>query len=144
MNINKLLFRFIKIAFTLMIVLLIVYAFIRLGTTAYDFGYRVFTESAMEEEPGTDVLVQVKSGMSGRELGQLLEKKGLVRDANLFYLQLRLSAYNNRIHSGTYTLNTSMTPKEMIMEMAQADSDTEQTEDTQEPEAATEVTTGGE
>ena len=144
MNINKLLFRFIKIAFTLMIVLLIVYAFIRLGTTAYDFGYRVFTESAMEEEPGTDVLVQVKSGMSGRELGQLLEKKGLVRDANLFYLQLRLSAYNNRIHSGNYTLNTSMTPKEMIVEMAQADSDTEQTEDTQEPEAATEVTTGGE
>lgn len=144
MNINKLLFRFIKIAFTLMIVLLIVYAFIRLGTTAYDFGYRVFTESAMEEEPGTDVLVQVKSGMSGRELGQLLENKGLVRDANLFYLQLRFSAYYNRIHSGTYTLNTSMTPKEMIVEMAQADSDTEQTEDTQEPEAATEVTTGGE
>lgn len=144
MNINKLLFRFIKIAFTLMIVLLIVYAFIRLGTTAYDFGYRVFTESAMEEEPGTDVLVQVKSGMSGRELGQLLENKGLVRDENLFYLQLRFSAYYNRIHSGTYTLNTSMTPKEMIVEMAQADSDTEQTEDTQEPEAATEVTTGGE
>ena len=119
MNINKVLFRFLKIAFSLMILLLIIYAFIRVGTTAYDFGYRVFTESAIDEQPGTDVLVTVTDGMSDRQLGQLLYQKGLVRDANLFSLQLRLSAYHKRIHAGTYTLNTAMTPKEMIVVMAQ-------------------------
>lgn len=129
MNMNKVLFRFLKIAFSLMILLLIIYAFIRVGTTAYDFGYRVFTESAIDEKPGTDVLVTVTDGMSGKELGQLLCQKGLVRDAKLFYLQLALSAYNNRICSGTYTLNTSMTPKEMIVVMAQdTEQDTETTE----------------
>ena len=41
-----------------------------------------------------DVLVQVEKGISAEELGQLLEDKGLVRDHNLFYLQLKLSAYS--------------------------------------------------
>ena len=35
----------------------------------------------------------VEKGISAEELGQLLEDKGLVRDHNLFYLQLKLSAY---------------------------------------------------
>ena len=56
--------------------------------------------------------------MSSKEIGQMLEDKGLVRDSRLFFLQYRLSAYYGKIKSEVYTLNTSMTPKEMIVYMA--------------------------
>lgn len=127
---NKLLFQFIRISFTIMVILLVVYAGVRLAAKGYDFGYRVFTESAMEEAPGKDVMVLVREEMSEREIAELLEEKGLIRDAGLFYLQLKLSAYSGDLLPGVYTLNTSMEPKEMMIIMATASGDTE-TEDTE-------------
>ena len=61
-------------------------------------------------------------------LGVILEEKGLVRDSRLFYLQLKLSAYSGKIIPGVYTLNTSMTPKDMIVLMATSTEGTESTE----------------
>ena len=119
MDVNKTINRFIKIAFKIMLVLLVVYATIGVSKVAYDFGYRVFTEPAVAEAPGEDVLIQIKEGMSARELGQMLEEKGLVRDGNLFYLQLKLSAYSKDMAPGVYTLNTSMTAKEMMVEISE-------------------------
>ena len=128
MDLNKVLFKFIKIAFGILVVLLIVYAAINLSGLGFDFGYRVFTESAIDNPPGKDVLVQVKDDTSEKELGVILEEKGLVRDSRLFYLQLKLSAYSGKIIPGVYTLNTSMTPKDMIVLMATSTEETESTE----------------
>ena len=77
---------------------------------------------------GSEILVQVEKGISAEELGQLLEDKGLVRDHNLFYLQLKLSAYSGHIKPGIYTLNTSMTAKDMMVIMSSDKSDEEQTQ----------------
>ena len=118
MDFNKFLFGFIKIAFSVMMILLVIYVGVGLCRMGYDFGYRVFTEPAMEMAPGHDVFVQVRDDMSSKEIGQMLEDKGLVRDSRLFFLQYRLSAYYGKIKSEVYTLNTSMTPKEMIVYMA--------------------------
>lgn len=119
MDFNKALFGFIKVAFSIMIALIIIIGAIKICTVCYDFGYRVFTEPAVDSAPGQDTLVQVTDGMSAKELGVLLEDKGLVRDGNLFYLQLKLSAYANKITPGVYTLNTSMTAKEMMVVMSE-------------------------
>lgn len=139
MQFNKALFKFIKVAFTIMVILLIVYAGVRISKTAYDFGYRVFTETAIDKAPGKDVTIQVTDGMSAKELGEELEAKGLVRDARLFQIQLKLSAYSKKIKTGVYTLNTSMTPKEMMVVMAgAADSTEEDTENSTQLEESTE------
>lgn len=143
MDVNKTIQRFIKIAFKIMLVLLVVYATIGVSKVAYDFGYRVFTEPAVAEAPGEDVVVQIKEGMSARKLGQMLEDKGLVRDGNLFYLQLKLSAYSKKMEPGVYTLNTSMTAKEMmvaISETADQRASEEAAAATQEADSDTEVT----
>ena len=92
MDFNKALFGFIRVAFSIMIALLVLFAGIKICSICYDFGYRVFTEPAMTNGDGQDVLVQVEKGISAEELGQLLEDKGLVRDHNLFYLQLKLGS----------------------------------------------------
>ena len=118
MEVNKIIFKFLEVAFAIMITLLIIYGAVRAGRTAFDFGYRIFAESPMEQTPGTDVVVTIESGMDAKEIGELLKKNKLIRDENLFFFQLNLSAYVDKIIPGTYTLNTSLTAKEMIILMS--------------------------
>jgi UPF0755 protein len=108
-----------------MVVLMIIALTVHLCQAGYEYGYRFFTETPMAEEPGEDVLVQVRDDTSSMDLAKQLEQKGLIRDANLFYIRLKLSAYRNSIEPGIYTLNTSMTPKEMMMAMSAAVESTE-------------------
>ena len=82
------------------------------------------------------MLVQVKEDMSNREIATMLEEKGLVRDSNLFYIQLVMSAYAKKIEPGVYTLNTSMEPKALMAGMVPEKS-TEEDMDTKSSEADT-------
>ena len=50
-----------------MIALLVLFAGIKICSICYDFGYRVFTEPAMTNGDGQDVLVQVEKGISAEE-----------------------------------------------------------------------------
>lgn len=88
------------------------------ATTAYDYGYRLFTEPAVSQGTGREVTVSITSGKSAKEVGKLLESKGLIRDANLFVLQELISDYHGKIQPGIYTLNSSMTADEMLAIMA--------------------------
>lgn len=85
---------------------------------AYDFGYRVFTENAIADAPGRDVTVSVTEGKSYMEIANILEEKGLVRDANLAFCQILLSEYREKLQPGVYILNTSMKTEEMLKMMA--------------------------
>ena len=111
-----------------MIILIVLLATFYLSRMGYDYGYRLFTETAVEETPGPDVLVQIKQETSNWQIGKLLEQKGLVRDSKLFYLQLKTSAYSKSIKPGVYTLNTSMTPKEMMIVMSGQETQNDETE----------------
>ena len=99
------------------------------ASTAYDYGYRLFTEPAVSQGTGREVTVSVTSGKSAKEVGQLLESKGLIRDAKLFALQERISDYHGKIQPGIYTLSSSMTADEMLAIMTAA-AETEETEET--------------
>ena len=118
-DVNKTLYRIIKIAGTFLVVLLIAYGTLQASLVAYDFGYRVFTEPAMAEAPGVDVVVSIEESMGAKDIAKVLLEKGLIRDANLFWLQYQLSAYKGDIRPGMYTLNTSMAPKELMVVMSE-------------------------
>ena len=64
---------------------------------AYEFGYRVFAEPAMSEEPGITISVSITEDMDTMAVGKLLESKGLIRDARLFYVQEIVSEYKDKI-----------------------------------------------
>lgn len=85
---------------------------------AYDYGYRVFQEPPVAEAPGTDITVDITMGKSAYQIGEILESKGLIREAALFYVQNLLSHYKDELHAGRYTLNTSMTMEEMMEVMS--------------------------
>lgn len=142
MKLNKLIFKFVSISFSVLVALLVVVGLVELGGYCYNFGYRVFTEAPVSKAPGKDVVVQVTSDMSEIDIGRMLEKEGLIDNGNLFFAQLKLSAYSGKLLPGIYTLNTSMTGKEMIAVMA-SEKEEESTE-TGQKEADTERVEGTE
>ena len=120
MRSSKVVLQILSICVSLLVFVLVVFVLLKAGTMAYDMGYRIFTEPPMESAPGNDVVVEVDEGMSALSLGTMLEEKGLVEDAHVFMIQMKLSAYANKVRPGLYTLNTSQTAREMLQVMSTA------------------------
>ena len=99
--------------------ILVVLNYIHQGALkAYDFGYRVFTETPVSSGVGVDVEVTIPEGSGAMDIGEILEDRGLIRDHRLFFIQERLSQYHGKIKPGTYELSTAMTAEEMMAVMA--------------------------
>ena len=97
---------------------------------AYDFGYRIFAEKAVStEETAKAISISVSEEASVMEIGTVLEEKGIIRDARLFYVQELLSSYHGKIKSGIYELSSDMTPREMLAVMSAEISETEDGEE---------------
>ena len=97
--------------------IVIVYVIYRGAGICYDYGYRIFTESAVSAGEGRPVTVSITAEMSPWDIGELFESRGLVRDAKLFALQYYLSEYRKEVGPGTFELNTAMTAEEMMAAM---------------------------
>ncbi len=102
----------------------------------YDYGYRVFAEPPLTTGEGRTILFTVTDEMMryieqdeekalspgalldayklGKQMGAVLENKGLIRDRNLFVLQFLLSEYRVDIKPGQYEISTAMTVDEML------------------------------
>ena len=91
---------------------------IKAATAAYDYGYRIFTEEPISLGEGRVISVSVEEPVSVRDVGQMLEERGLIRDANLFVIQELLSEDHGKIQAGIYDLSTNMTAQEMVAVMA--------------------------
>ena len=100
----------LKILFYVLVVIVMIY----LGKKAYTFGYAVFHQVPMAEEPGQAVTVIIPEESSVYDIGKALERKGLIQDAVIFVMQERLSSYHGDLKAGTYLLNTSQTANEMM------------------------------
>ncbi len=85
---------------------------------AYDFGFRVFAEEAMTTGDGRTISISVEQDDTVMDIGKNLQEKGLIRDANLFFVQELLSENHGKINPGIYDLNTSMKSDEMLAIMA--------------------------
>ncbi len=102
----------IRVALTVIFYTVVVMAFVVGIRAAFSFGYEVFDSGSVAEAPGTDKLFVVEEGMSSAECMDSLEKSGLIRDKNVAMIQEFFYQYD--IYPGTYTLNTSMTTKEIL------------------------------
>lgn len=83
----------------------------------HDYGYRIFAEPPMTDGEGKTVLVAVTETMKPKDIGEMFEKKGLIRDGKLFILQYYLSEFRKDVKPGQFELNTSMTVEEMMEAM---------------------------
>lgn len=140
MNVKNLALGFMGFIVRAAILAVAVMAIIKTGKTAYDFGFRIFTEEPMSPEPGRDVAVTIVQGDSTMDIAELLEETGLIRDAKLFYVQKMCSEYNGDIKPGFYTLNTSMTAEDMFALIAGKEGEEPESEEAAEDESQFEVT----
>ena len=107
-----------SIVFKVVLAIIIVMLVYTWSKDAYEYGQRVFNEPPVSVGDGRNVTVVVNQGDSAKEIGAMLEKNGLIRDAKLFMVQEMLSAYKDELQPGTYELSTSMTTEEMMEIMA--------------------------
>ena len=114
MKIDKMIMKTITTVLKVVLAVVVVMLVYKGATLAYDYGYRVFAEEPMSAAPGWDMDIVVEDGMGPKEIGIMLESRGLIKDGTLFYLQNILSKYKGDLKAGTYTLNTSMTTEEMM------------------------------
>ena len=105
----------------------IIVAVFRLAVYAYDFGFQVFADVPLSEGEGRTVSVVISEGLGNRELAKVLEQKGLVKDANVFYIYDLLSDYRKKeLKPGTYELSTAMNAEEMLEILCAGDEEQEE------------------
>lgn len=112
--IQEIIFLVIRIA----IIAVIIVACIKAIPKFTDMGYRIFADEAIDPAPGITKTVAIVDGKSDKEIGDILEEKGLIKDAFLFKWQVKFSEYDGMLKPGNYKLSTGMTPYEMMAVMA--------------------------
>lgn len=118
-----------QIIFKVVLFTFIIMNIIEMATSAYDYGYRVFTEPPLSYGEGRIISVYIEDGSSASDVGDMLQDKGLIRDGRLFMVQELLSEYHGKIQPGIYDLNTTMTAQEILEVIAQEPETDEETED---------------
>ncbi len=103
-----------SIVFKVVVAIIIVMLVYTWSKTAYEYGQRVFNEPPVSVGSGRNITVVVNQGDTAKEIGAMLKKNGLIRDAELFMIQEMLSAYKGEMQPGTYELSTAMTTEEMM------------------------------
>ncbi len=114
MNSKEVVISIFTTVFKIVLAIIIIMLVYKWSLVAFEYGTRVFNEPPMSAGEGRTVTVVIEKGATVSEIGQLLEKKGLIRDAGLFRLQEMLSAYKDKFQAGTYELKTSMTTDEIM------------------------------
>ncbi len=113
----------------LAVILVVVLVLFMMGRKAYSFGYQIFAEETVSEPPGKKVAVTVEEDISASKLANLLEDKGLVKDARVFWVQIQLSKYKDKIQPGNYILNTSWKSEKMLSVLAGEEETESETEE---------------
>ena len=112
-EINKITTTIISISVKLMVYALIILLLYEAVARGYAFGHEIFFAEAVDEAPGQDMVVRIDSKESVSDAAQFLAHKGLIKSEFAFIFQSMFYDYET-IYPGTYTLNTSMTSKEIL------------------------------
>ena len=111
---KKVLWHIMCLVLKILLVVLISFGLYHVGTYAFDFGRQIYSEEGMTAAPGKDVAVVISEGESTKEIAQMLEQFGLIRNSFVFLVHERLSKYHGQIQPGNYVLNTSQSGNDMI------------------------------
>lgn len=120
-NVKELIGSIFSTAVKIVAVVIAIMFIYKYAVMAYDFGYRVFTEPPMSPDGGRVITVAIGEDAKTKDIGKMLEDRGLIRDGRLFMIQEFLNENHGKIKPGKYDLNTNMTADEMIVIMAQAE-----------------------
>lgn len=111
-DINKITGTIIGVSGKLILYALVILLLAEGITRGYAFGHSLFYQEAMEAAPGTDKGLVITGKESEHEVIVELKELGLID--SVLSAQIQMLFYEYEFQPGTYTLNTSMTPKELL------------------------------
>ena len=117
MNLKQLFGAMSATIFRICITAVIVLAVIFLSVSAYDFGYAVFADAPVSTGEAQMISVVITEDKDTMEVAELLEDKGIIADAKIFYVQEMLSDTTGGIQPGVYELSSNMTSSEILAEI---------------------------
>ncbi len=115
-EINRITTAIITISIKLMVLALLILLLYEAVVRGFAFGHEIFYAEAAEAAPGREITVEIKEGETAKEAAGELKKKGLITNDFAFWFQSIFYDYQD-IYPGIYTLNTSMTSKEILREL---------------------------
>lgn len=120
-EINKVTGAIIRISCKMIFYALVFFILYEGITAGYRFGYEIFNSTAVATAPGVDKEVTIPEGASASDVGKMLEDKGLIKNRLIFVIQQKIFEYD--LTPGNYTLNTSMTSRDMLQLLDEAQED---------------------
>ncbi len=119
MNVKQLIGAVADTVFKIVIIIVVIMFTYKYAMGAYEYGYRVFAEKPISsEETAKTISISITEEATTMDIGKVLEEKGLIDDARLFFVQEMLSPYHDKLKSGIYELSSDMTAEEMMAVMA--------------------------
>lgn len=117
-EINRITSAIIRISVKLILLALIILLLYEAVTRGYAFGHQIFYAEAVDQPPGQDRTILIEEGTDVADAASLLAKQGLIKSEFAFIFQ-SLFYDSTEIQPGEYTLNTSMTSKEILQELTE-------------------------
>ncbi len=114
MNARKAALRVASICLKVAIFVVIILGIIYLGQNAYHYTHEIFNDEPLEAAPGKDVTVKITQDVSTKQLAKVLEDNGLIDNAVVFQIKMKIADFDDTVKAGDYKLNTSMPPSEMF------------------------------
>lgn len=102
----------IRLLMNIMFYVLVVFLIVTISREAYQFTYELYGPVTVDEEPGRDILFQIKKGESSMDVASKLELYRAIGNKYSFFLKMKLE--DAQIMPGTYELNSSMTYDEIL------------------------------
>lgn len=114
----------ISIAINVIVVIIAVIIMYVIGSKGFQFGASIFDERAVDTvENAREVEVTIPVNITDSKIADIMYEKGLVEDKTVFKIQIALSEYKGKFKAGTYTLNTSMKPTEIMESLCRQNND---------------------
>lgn len=125
MNAQKAVLRVVSVCLSVAAFVAVLLGIIYLGQTAYHYTQAVFSDEAFQEAPGKDVVLKLSEDVSIKQLTKVLEKNGLIENASVFQMKMKLEDFGDTVKAGSYHLNSSMKPSEMLQVLSGQSEDDE-------------------
>ncbi len=104
----------LRIVFRVLINIVIILLLIQAFTLAYNFAYKVFTDSCMDPRDNKEIEFVIKPDTSTVEIVDGLVTDGLAEGKYVMLAKIYASGYYGKMKPGTYILTRSMTQDEIL------------------------------
>lgn len=115
----------LRMVLQLLINIVIVLLLLQVFTQAYNFSYKVFTDSAMNPNSTKEIEFVIEPDSSTVEIVDALVEQGLVADKYVMIAKIYLSSYHGKMMPGIYTLSPAMSEDTILKAISRSDEEEE-------------------